>query len=53
MATLPIKNYIRNRDFFKIISSLETGLEHGMWTFQRYRSWLDKRATFSPPLARG
>ena len=50
LATLPIKNFIRNRDFFKIISSLETGLEHGMWTFQRYRSWLDKRATFNPPL---
>ena len=25
MATLPIKNFIRNREFFKIISSLETG----------------------------
>jgi twitching motility protein PilT len=45
-ATLPIKNYIRNRDFFKIVSSVETGAEHGMWTFQRYRSWLDKRANF-------
>jgi twitching motility protein PilT len=49
MATLPIKNYIRNRDFFKIISSLETGAEHGMWTFQRYRSWLDKRTSFHLP----
>jgi twitching motility protein PilT len=46
MATLPIKNYIRTREFFKIISSLETGLEHGMWTFQRYRTWLDKRTNF-------
>jgi twitching motility protein PilT len=49
MATLPIKNYIRNRDFFKIISSLETGAEYGMWTFQRYRSWLDKRPGFHLP----
>jgi twitching motility protein PilT len=49
MATLPIRNYIRNRDFFKIISSLETGAEHGMWTFQRYRSWLDKRPGFHLP----
>lgn len=46
MATLPIKNYIRTREFFKIISSLETGAEYGMWTFQRYRSWVDKRANF-------
>ncbi len=50
MATHPIKNFIRNRDFFKIISSVETGAEHGMWTFQRYRSWLDKRTAFHLPL---
>ena len=45
-STMPIKNFIRNRDFFKIISSLETGLADGMWTFARYRAWLDKRAHF-------
>ena len=45
-ATLPIKNFIRTREFFKIISTLETGAEFGMWTFQRYRSWVDKRANF-------
>ena len=28
-ATMPIKNFIRNRDFFKIISSLETGAADG------------------------
>lgn len=39
-----IKNFIRKREFFKIQSSLETGAEYGMWTFQRYRTWLDKRA---------
>ena len=49
-ATLPIKNFIRNRDFFKIVSSVETGAEHGMWTFQRYRSWLDKRTGFHQPM---
>jgi twitching motility protein PilT len=45
-STMPIKNFIRNRDFFKIVNSVETGAEHGMWTFQRYRGWLDKRASF-------
>jgi twitching motility protein PilT len=50
MATLPIKNYIRNRDFFKIVNSVETGAEHGMWSFQRYRSWLDKRSGFHLPM---
>ena len=49
-ATLPIKNFIRNRDFFKIVSSVETGAEHGMWTFQRYRSWIDKRTNFHRPM---
>src|SRR3989449_992565 len=29
MATHAVKNFIRNRDFFKIISALETGAEHG------------------------
>jgi twitching motility protein PilT len=49
MGTLPIKNFIRNRDFFKIISTIETGMESGMWTFQRYRSWLDKKSNFALP----
>jgi twitching motility protein PilT len=48
-ATLSIKNFIRTRDFFKIVSSVETGAEHGMWTFQRYRSWVDKRSNFHVP----
>ena len=43
MATHAVKNFIRNRDFFKIISALETGAEHGMWTFQRYAKWLESR----------
>jgi twitching motility protein PilT len=47
MATMAVKNFIRNRDFFKIISSIETGAEHSMWTFPRYRAWLDKRTNFN------
>jgi twitching motility protein PilT len=45
-TSLSVKNFIRNRDFFKIVSSLETGVESGMWTFTRYRAWLEKRAHF-------
>ena len=48
-TTIPIKNFIRTRDFFKIVSSLETGAEFGMWTFQRYRAWLEKRTGFQFP----
>lgn len=49
IPTHAVKNYIRNRDFFKIVSALETGAEHGMWTFQRYRSWLDARTAWAFP----
>src|SRR6516225_6541233 len=49
MATHAVKNFIRNRDFFKIMSSLETGAEHGMWSFQRYRTWLENRTNWSLP----
>ncbi len=49
MATHAVKNFIRNRDFFKIASPLETGAEHGMWSFQRYRTWLDNRTNWHLP----
>src|SRR5207249_3320232 len=49
MATNPVKNFIRNRDFFKIASFLETGAEHGMWSLHRYRAWLDKRTNWYLP----
>jgi twitching motility protein PilT len=49
IPTHAVKNFIRNRDFFKITSSLETGAEHGMWTLQRYRTWLDTRKNWYVP----
>lgn len=49
MATHAVKNAIRNREFFKLASALETGAEHGMWTFARYRTWLDNRKTWHIP----
>jgi twitching motility protein PilT len=49
IATHAIKNFIRNRDFFKIVSALETGADHGMWTFPRYRGWLETRKTWHIP----
>src|SRR5262249_45649308 len=44
-----IKAFIRNRDFFKIVSVLETGADHGMWTFDRYRTWLERRGNWHIP----
>src|ERR1022692_3145767 len=49
MATHAVKNFIRTRDFFKIVSALETGADHGMWSFQRYVKWLDSRTNFFVP----
>jgi twitching motility protein PilT len=49
MPSHAVKNFIRNRDFFKITSSVETGADHGMWTFQRYRSWLDSKKNWFVP----
>jgi twitching motility protein PilT len=49
IATHAVKNFVRNRDFFKIISAIEAGGEHGMWSFQRYRAWLDARTNWHVP----
>ena len=49
MATHAVKNFIRNRDFFKIASALETGADKGMWSFQRYRGWLEGRRNWHIP----
>jgi twitching motility protein PilT len=49
MATNAVKNFIRTRDFFKIITAIETGADHGMWTFQRYARWLEGRSNFYIP----
>ncbi len=49
VATHAVKNFIRTRDFFKIISAIETGADHGMWSFQRYAKWLENRTNFYVP----
>ncbi|MCZ7636554.1 MAG: ATPase, T2SS/T4P/T4SS family [Verrucomicrobia bacterium] len=47
--TVPVKAFIRNRDFFKIPQVLEMGGEHGMWTFERYQAWLARRTDWHLP----
>jgi len=49
IPTIPVKNYIRMGDFFKIIQMMETGAEQGMWTWQRYASWLDNKKSWHVP----
>jgi len=43
MASHAVKSFIRNREFFKMSSAVETGADHDMWSFQRYAKWLDSR----------
>jgi len=51
IPTNPVKMFIRNREFFKIIQVMETGAEAGMWTFARYQAWLNKRTSWHVPNA--
>jgi twitching motility protein PilT len=51
IANTPIKTFIRNREFFKISHVLETGADQGMWTFDRYRRWMEQRTDWMTSLA--
>jgi twitching motility protein PilT len=50
-STNPVKAHIRNREFYKILSVMETGAEQGMWSWQRYRTWMEKRRQWFNPEA--
>jgi twitching motility protein PilT len=49
MSTLAVKACIRQGEFFKLISAIETGAESGMWTFARYQNWLETKKTWHVP----
>jgi twitching motility protein PilT len=58
VANDAIRNSIREGRFFKIPTAMETGAGDGMWTFSRYRRWLDDKTSWrfpeeSPPLPAG
>jgi twitching motility protein PilT len=48
-TTTAVKSHIRNQDFFKIASAIETGANAGMWSYDRYRSWLEKKTNWFNP----
>lgn len=48
-STMAAKNFIRTGDFYKLITLMETGAEHGMWTWQRYQAWLESRKSWHIP----
>jgi twitching motility protein PilT len=49
MSAHSVKSFIRRGDFFKMMSAIETGGDQGMWTYPRYRSWLEMRRTWHTP----
>lgn len=44
-----VKSFIRRGEFFKMMSAMETGANDGMWTYTRYRTWLEARKTWHTP----
>jgi twitching motility protein PilT len=51
VASQPVKAMVRQGQFFKLQTALETGAADGCWTFQRYREWLDRRTDWHVPSA--
>jgi len=51
IATQSVKAIVRQGQFYKLQTALETGGSEGCWTFQRYREWLQKRADWHQPFA--
>jgi twitching motility protein PilT len=45
----PVKAMVRQGQFFKIPTALETGAAEGCWTFARYREWLERRTDWYVP----
>lgn len=48
-ANFAIKSIIRSGIYSKIKDVLQTGSEDKMWTFERYRKWLNNRSTWHSP----
>ena len=50
IASTQARAMVRQGQFFKLPTALETGKADGCWTFERYREWLDRRTDwFVPP----
>ncbi len=54
IANHATRNIIRKAEISKMPSILQTGGPEGMWTFERYQSWLDQKSDWvmpEPPVA--
>jgi len=49
LATQAVKAILRQGQFFKLQTALETGGNDGCFTFQRYREWLERKTDWHLP----
>jgi twitching motility protein PilT len=49
VASTPVRATIRQGQFYKLASALESGGQEGCWTFSRYRDWLSTRTDWYRP----
>ena len=51
LGTQSVKAIVRQGQFFKLQTALETGGNDGLFTFARYRDWMEKRTDWQSPPA--
>src|SRR5713101_4692340 len=49
VSSTAVRAMIRQGQFYKLASALESGGQEGCWTFGRYREWLDRRSDWYVP----
>ena len=49
LGTQPVKAVVRQGQFFKLQTALEIGGNDGLFTFGRYREWMEKRTDWQAP----
>jgi twitching motility protein PilT len=49
MASTGVRSLIRQGQFFKLGSAVETGASDGSWSFARYGEWLSRKSDWHVP----
>ncbi|HYR54791.1 MAG TPA: ATPase, T2SS/T4P/T4SS family, partial [Myxococcaceae bacterium] len=49
VSSTAVRAMVRQSQFYKLASVLESGGQEGCWTFARYREWLDRRGDWQIP----
>jgi twitching motility protein PilT len=49
VSSTAVRAMVRQSQFYKLASALESGGQEGCWTFARYREWLDRRSDWQIP----